>query len=103
MRMIATLAIVGLTACAGPTPEPSAPIRPAPTGPSEQLNCAEQAVQYAIGQKTSAELGSKLVKESGSRNLRWMPPRSAATMDYRQDRLNIAYDDNMIITRINCG
>lgn len=103
MRLIATLGMLALTACASPARETPAAIEPAPTGTSAQLNCAAESVQYAVGQTTSAVLGSKLVKESGSRNLRWMPPRSAATMDYRQDRLNIAYDDNMIITRINCG
>jgi len=35
--------------------------------------------------------------------LRWGPPRSAMTMDFRQDRVTVAYDDAMIITHIACG
>lgn len=43
------------------------------------------------------------MKKTGSKALRWIPPRSAVTMDFRSDRLNIAYDDDMIITMVNCG
>jgi Peptidase inhibitor I78 family len=103
MRILAPLSIIALGACAGPAQEAPSGVEPAPIGQAVEMTCAAESVQYAIGQKTSAELGSKLVKESGSRTLRWMPPRSAATMDYRPDRLNIAYDDDMVITRINCG
>lgn len=103
MRMLAPLPILALAACAAPAQETPNIIEPAPVEQATGFSCAAESVQYAIGQKTSAEIGSKLVKESGSRTLRWLPPRSAATMDYRQDRLNIAYDDNMVITRINCG
>lgn len=100
MKYIAPVGALALVACA--TPEAEAPA-PQPTSPPPSYTCAAEPVQYAIGQKTSAELGSKLVAESGSRTIRWLPPRSAATMDYRQDRLNVAYDDNMVITTINCG
>lgn len=103
MRILAPLSILALTACTSPAQEAPAKVEPAPDDQTAEYSCAAESVQYAIGQKTSAELGSKLVKESGSRTLRWLPPRSAATMDYRQDRLNIAYNDDMVITRINCG
>lgn len=100
MKYIAPFGMLALAACA--TPEAEAPA-PQPVAPPPSFICASEPVQYAIGQKTSVELGSKLVAESGSRTIRWLPPRSAATMDYRQDRLNVAYDDNMVITTINCG
>ena len=35
--------------------------------------------------------------------LRWAPPRSAMTMDYRQDRVNVMYDDAYKITQVTCG
>jgi Peptidase inhibitor I78 family len=103
MRILVPLSILSLAACTSPVKEAPSKVEPAPVEEAKEYSCAAESVQYAIGQKTSAELGSKLVTESGSRTLRWMPPRSAATMDYRQDRLNIAYDDDMVITRINCG
>jgi hypothetical protein len=99
MRYIALVPILAITACTTPEQESPATAAPVPI----ELNCAAESVQYAIGQKPSAELGSKMVTESGSNLLRWLPPRSAVTMDYRQDRLNIAYNDDMVITRVNCG
>lgn len=103
MRIVALLACMAVTACANPQQEAPVATEPLPAGQAGGLACAAESVQYAIGQKSSPELGSKLVKESGSASLRWLPPRSAATMDYRADRLNVHYNDDMVITRINCG
>ncbi|MFC3096840.1 I78 family peptidase inhibitor [Alteraurantiacibacter palmitatis] len=65
--------------------------------------CDASGVQGLIGQVASAELGTRLLRETGARTLRWGPPRSAMTMDYRPDRLTVSYDDNMLIERISCG
>jgi hypothetical protein len=40
---------------------------------------------------------------SGAKALRWGPPRSAMTMDFRSDRLTVAYDDAMTVTSARCG
>jgi hypothetical protein len=40
---------------------------------------------------------------TGAKVLRWVPPRTAVTMDFRADRLTVSYDDNMTIDRISCG
>ena len=40
---------------------------------------------------------------TGARTLRWGPPRSAMTMDYRQDRVNVMYDDTYKSTQVTCG
>lgn len=103
MKYPALISLMAVAACTSPDREAPTVVEPVPAENAGGLSCTAESVQYAIGQKTSAELGSKLLKESGSATLRWMPPRSAATMDYRPDRLNVAYDDNMVITRINCG
>lgn len=81
-------------------PEPTTEVPAADAGGFE---CDASKAQYAVGQKTSAELGSKLVKETGSEKLRWIPPRSAVTMDFSPTRLNVTYDDAMVITGITCG
>lgn len=65
--------------------------------------CNADSVQSLLGQKATAEIGADALAKSGSRTLRWIPPNSAVTMDFRQDRLNIDYDDKMVITRIHCG
>jgi hypothetical protein len=44
-----------------------------------------------------------MLAASGARTLRWAPPRSALTMDFRADRLTISYDDDLLITGARCG
>jgi Peptidase inhibitor I78 family len=103
MRILAPLTILVLSACTGPAREAPYTTTPVPEKEAGGFDCNAEAAQYAVGQKTSVELAQELVKKTGARTLRWMPPRTAVTMDYRQDRLNIAYDDDMVITSINCG
>ena len=65
--------------------------------------CDDQPGQSFVGQRATAEAGTQLLRLTGAQLLRWGPPRSAMTMDFRQDRVTVAYDDAMIITRIACG
>jgi len=65
--------------------------------------CTADAAQDMIGQRATAGLGTELLQRTGTRNLRWVPPRSAVTMDYRADRLTVGYDDAYTILRISCG
>lgn len=98
--MIRTLGICGMAAllagCVTTNidPEPD----PYPVG-----QCDAAAAQARLGATATAELGDELLRAAGAGTLRWIPPRSAVTMDLRADRLNVEYDDNMVITRIHCG
>jgi hypothetical protein len=103
MRSLAMLTLLALAACAGPAREAPYTTRPVPEKEASGFECSADAAQYAVGQKTSVELASELIKKTGARTLRWIPPRTAVTMDFRTDRLNIEYDDAMVITRVNCG
>jgi Peptidase inhibitor I78 family len=67
------------------------------------FECSAEAAQYALGQKTSVELATTLMKKTGTKTLRWIAPDMIVTLDYRSDRLNIYYDDRMIITKVDCG
>jgi hypothetical protein len=98
--LIPALLLAGCTAPAQEAPYTTTPI---PESEAGGFECQAEAGQYAVGQKASVELGTELVAKTGSKALRWMPPRSAATMDYRADRLNVAYDDAMVIVRVSCG
>lgn len=87
-------AIVACTAMGAQVPE-----RSVPPGQS----CQSESLEPLVGLRANAEIGSNALIQSGARTLRWIPPRSAVTMDFRQDRLNIEYDDDLVITRIHCG
>ena len=93
------LMAVPLAACAT-TPAPDAP---ADQPPPMAGACNADAAQSHVGSTVSAAIGATIQKESGARSLRWGPPNSAWTMDYREDRLNVRYDDEMKITEITCG
>lgn len=65
--------------------------------------CDAQPVQYHIGHEASTEMGATILRESGAKTLRWGPPNSAWTMDYRTDRVNVRYDESREIIEITCG
>lgn len=101
MRTVAiTMTSLALASCA-PTPDSGGP----PTNPADSLLavCDAEAAQGMIGELASPEVGARLLAATGARQLRWAPPRSAMTMDYRTDRLTVEYDDDLAITRISCG
>lgn len=90
-------ALALLPACAATT---AAPPRAGGDGAD---TCAHEALAGFVGQRASAALGAEMLAASGARTLRWAPPRSALTMDFRADRLTISYDDDLLITGARCG
>jgi hypothetical protein len=65
--------------------------------------CDASGAQDYIGHRASAEAGQTLLQLTGAAYLRWVPPGTAVTMDFRADRLTVSYDDTMAIERISCG
>lgn len=90
------IACAALGACAA-TPQPRD--QPRPRNPGE---CNPEAAQHLIGSKATADVGADLLRLTHATALRWVPPRTAVTMDFRADRLTVPYDDDMVITRISC-
>jgi len=93
------LALMLLPACAVSANEPPAPS----SGEMAAGTCSDEGLARFVGQKATTEIGAQLLAASGARTLRWGPPRSAMTMDYRQDRLTVSYDDDMVIQSARCG
>lgn len=95
--MIAVLPALALTGCmAAGEGGPAGP-------PTLSGECKADALASFAGQKATAEVGAAMMKASGARTLRWVPPRTAVTMDFRADRLTVSYDDAMVIERASCG
>lgn len=101
MRIL--IAAIFLTGCAAPEREAPYTTDKVPAADAGGFECDAAPAQYAIGKKTSTALAQELMAKSGASVLRWIPPRTAVTMDYSSVRLNISYDDNMVIDRISCG
>ena len=88
IRWIAIAAALPLAACSSS----EAPPESTPPPPEAEMTCNAEAVQSYVGQTVNP-----------ARTLRWGPPRSAMTMDYRVDRVNVMYDDASKITQVTCG
>lgn len=98
---ILTILALPLAACAGyaePAETPADRMRQLTGG-----TCDADAVQGYLGREASDEIGEEIVDKSGAKTLRWGPPNSVWTMDYRSDRVNVQYDEAMTITEITCG
>jgi len=75
----------------------------ATTATSQNNFCNAEPAQLFIGQKADAASGLAIRQATGSDMLRWAPPRSALTMDFREGRVTVSYDDEMAITQVACG
>ena len=65
--------------------------------------CKAEAGQRYVGSRASAEIGAAIVESTDSVSLRWLPPRTAVTMEYAFGRVTVSYDDDYRITRVTCG
>ena len=107
----AMLATIGLAGCvvnisdgdgSGDSAEavpPPPPPSPTPTGKT----CNAEKAQHHVGHDATQAMGGAILKDSGARTLRWGPPDGVWTMDYREDRVNVRYDEKMKITAVSCG
>lgn len=91
------IAIAPIAACAT-VPGEDEPERRMPAG-----ECELSDAQRYIGQRATAEFGAQMLRETGARVLRWVPPNTAVTMDFSPNRLTVSYDDNYIIQHVSCG
>ena len=97
--LIFTALALPLAACTGYSePAPPAPPRDAMFGA-----CDAAPAQAHVGREATEEAGAAILAESGAEVLRWGPPNSAWTMDYRTNRVNVRYDEARLITEITCG
>ena len=96
------LAAIGLAGCVTNGAE-ATPDRASAPPATETMTCDPAPAQYHVGHDATQAMGAAILKDSGARTLRWGPPRAAWTMDYRQDRVNVRYDEGMKIVEITCG
>ena len=100
LLLVTAAAISGCTtSMADPGSEPGDTIRP----PAEAGACNAQAGQVLVGQQATSATGQRALELTGATSLRWGPPGAVFTMDYREDRVNLMYDENSMITEVRCG
>ena len=91
----------GLSACIPATRDQPSPEMSA--APAVSDTCDASKVQRDLGQSLDAALGEIMRSKAGANILRTAPEGGPITMDYNAGRLNIFYDSQRKIVRINCG
>ena len=99
MRLVPSLPILALLAgCVATTP----PADQAPPVHDIHGTCQREPGQRFVGMKATGELGRQMLAATGAKILRWVPPRTAVTMDFNPSRLTVHYDDNYVIQTVSC-
>lgn len=88
---------VALAGCAS-TPPPAAG---GPTPPSGVCNA--EGARWAIGSAVNDDVVNRILRDTSSRDARVLRPGQMATMDFREDRVNVDVNDRGAITGIRCG
>ena len=99
MRMLALVAVLGALGACATTSEPAGEWPPERDVEGE---CKGEVAMTFVGMRATGELGREMLAATGARTLRWVPPRTAVTMDFRPDRLTVSYDDDYIVTQASC-
>jgi hypothetical protein len=97
MRKFLILAPVLIAACS------TAPAEIPVHGVTPGHKCVETGTERFIGQQATTKSGGAIKHISHAAVLRWAPPRVMLTMDYREDRVTVWFDDGKKITKIRCG
>ena len=70
---------------------------------AEATACNSKVVERYIGKRFTAVLAEQMRKEAGASAVRTGPKDGAVTMDYIAARLNVFYDEAMLIAVVSCG
>jgi peptidase inhibitor I78 family protein len=97
MRSLLLVAPVLLVACA------TAPAQPSVHGETPGHTCSATGTDRFIGQRGTPEAGGAIKDVTKAAVLRWAPPDTMLTMDFRADRVTVRLDAEHKITKISCG
>jgi hypothetical protein len=88
-----------LAACATTAPPDTIPVH----GVMPGHKCDAKGTESFIGRTGSETAGAAIQLAVKAAVLRWAPPNTMLTMDYREDRVTVWLDENKKITKVRCG
>ena len=94
-----------LAACAAPAAAAN-PGPPTPTpihGETPGHTCRTARTDRFIGRPGTSQTGRSIKRITRAAVLRWAPPGTMLTMDYRADRVTVYLGPDRRVTKINCG
>jgi hypothetical protein len=65
--------------------------------------CEAAGAERFVGQAGTSESGAAIMQATRSAVLRWAPPGTMLTMDYREDRVTVHLGADGKVTEIKCG
>ncbi len=95
MHRIALVAVLLLGACAARSPMPL-------SHSADGGECRTTSLDQFRGQAASEDVAIMLIRASGAKDLRWVPPGTMVTMEHRSDRLTVHTDAQNRIVRTVC-
>jgi hypothetical protein len=102
MRRLFLVTPALLAACAAT--EPTSPPNSVPIhGETPGHACQKSGTERFVGQPGNDETGAAILRASHAAVLRWAPPGTMLTMDYREDRVTIYLGRDRRVTRVRCG
>ena len=97
LRSLLLVATATLLAACASTPPAAGTAQP-PVGV-----CNAEGARWAIGSAVNDDVVNRILRDTGSRDARVLRPGQPATMDFREDRVNVDLNDRGAITGIRCG
>jgi hypothetical protein len=95
MRKLWSLAPALLAAC---STAPATPIH----GETPGHTCNAAGAERFIGQPGTSETGAAVMRATRAAVLRWAPPDTMLTMDFRADRVTVYLGPDRKVTQIKC-
>lgn len=100
LLLSALSALFASSAACAPTPPNAKPSKPFPP---QVMQCQADPGQRFVGQAASEDIVEQARVATGAKTVRVLKPGEAATMDFRDDRLNLHLDDHGVIVTVACG
>lgn len=101
MKQLLILPVLVLAGCA--TATPPAADQPPIHGVTPGHNCSNANLRQFVGQAATADLDARMLQVSNAATIRWVPPGTAVTMEFRADRLTVFLDAQNRIERLSCS
>ena len=101
MRRLLSLPVLlaASTACSPMPPDP----KPSNPYPPRLARCQPEPGQRFVGQMASEALIEQARAATGANTVRVLKPGMAATMDFRDDRLDLQLDEHDVVVKVSCG
>jgi len=99
-RPLLFIVLLATSSACTPMPPNAKPSKPFPP---RLAQCQPDPGQRFIGQAATEDVVAQVQAATGAKSVRVLKPGMAATMDYRDDRLNLMLDEHDLIEQVTCG